>query len=277
MKTCRQIVADLERDLLSINVGAKTVFKEVETGIKYCKNAYSKLKKEFLSIKIITPEQESEFFKSIKPVPVGYMIYFLHLIDIEVKRPQNSAKKIKKYIQEKITHYQNYFIENKTFFRYLKRQRTDRDAEYFLRTKGLVKFHPDALNYCIDQNFSTSKDFITAKIFAHQLLIKRLNFELYRLKNTTPIQDPLASRNLQWTGSKVDLVELIYALQAAGSVNNGEVGIKEMAKTLQAVFNINLGDYYRTFIEIRGRKIHNTKFLDRLKQNLQNKMDQADE
>ena len=173
MKNCRQIVADLEGKIFSINSGSKTVFEEIETGILYCKKSISKLKKKFLSLDPLTPEQESLFFKSIKPVPTGYMIYFLNLADFEINRPQNSAKKVKKYIQEKITRYQAYFIEHKTFYQYLERKRTDRDAEYFIRSKGLIKFHPDALTYCMDQNFSTSHDFIAAKIFAHKLLIKR--------------------------------------------------------------------------------------------------------
>src|SRR5690554_5323997 len=277
MKDCRQIVADLEQNINLISSGSKTVFEEIETGINYCKNACNKLKKIFLSIDNLTTEQESKFFKTIKPIPIGYMIYFLNLAEFETNRPQNSTKQIKKYIQYSITQFQAYFVEHKTFYRYLERQRTDRDTEYFLRSKGLIKFHPDALNYCMDQNFSTSHDFITAKIFAHKLLIKRLNNELFSLKNPTQPQSETLSKNLKWTGNKVELIELIYALHAVGSINNGEVEIKEIATTLQALFNIQLGDYYRTYIEIRARKINNTKFLDRLKQTLQNKMYQADE
>lgn len=277
MKICRQIVADLERKIFSISSEYETGFEEIEIGIYYCKKAINKLRKRFLAIEPLTPDQESLFFKTIKPIPVGYMIYFLNLADFEINRPQNSPKKIKKYIQENIAHFQDYFIQHKTFYQYLLRQRTDRDAEYFIRSIGPVKFHPDALTYCMDQDFSSSHDFIAAKIFAHKLLIKRFNNELYRLKNTTKTQSEKPSTNLKWTGSKVDLIELIYALQAVGSINNGEVEIKEIATALQVAFNIELGDYYRTFIEIRARKINNTKFLDRLKQNLQNRMDQADE
>lgn len=277
MESCREIVANLERKILTINSENKTVFEEIELGILYCKESIRKLREKLLSFKLLSPEQESFFFKSIKPIPTGYMIYFLSLADFEINRPQNSVKKVKEYIQEKTTYYQNYFIEHKTFYHYLERQRTDRDTEYFLRSKGLIKFHPDALNYCMDQNFSTSHDFIAAKIFAHKLLIKRLNNELYALKNIKQSQSSIPTKKLQWTGSKIDLIELIYALHTVGSINNGEVEIKELATELQAVFNIELGDYYRTFIEIRARKTNNTKFLDRLKKHLQDRMYQADE
>ena len=43
------------------------------------------------------------------------------------------------------------------------------------------------------------------------------------------------------------------------------------------MFNVSLGDYYRTFLEIRSRKINQTKFIDKLKESLTNKMLESDE
>lgn len=278
MKNCRKIVADLEQKIVTLNSGSTSVFEEVETGMYYCRKTINKLRKRFLSIELLSPDQECYFFKTIKPIPAGYMIYFISLADFELNRPQTSNRKIKKYIQEKIASYQEYFVEHRTFYKYLERRRTDRDSEYFLRSNGKVKFHLDAVHYCIDQNFSTSHDYITAKIFAHKLLISRLRKELFKLKNTSRLNTFLTTTSsLQWTANKVDLIELIYALHAVKSINNGQVEIKDIASIVQEAFNIELGDYYRTFIEIRSRKIHPTKFLDNLKQSLTNRILQADE
>lgn len=278
MKNCRKIVADLEQKIVTLNSGSTSVFEEVETGMYYCRKTINKLRKRFLSIELLSPDQECYFFKTIKPIPAGYMIYFISLADFELNRPQTSNRKVKKYIQEKIASYQEYFVEHRTFYKYLERRRTDRDSEYFLRSNGKVKFHLDAVHYCIDQNFSTSHDYITAKIFAHKLLISRLRKELFKLKNTSRLNSFLTTTSsLQWTANKVDLIELIYALHAVKSINNGQVEIKDIASLVQEVFNIELGDYYRTFIEIRSRKIHPTKFLDNLKQSLTNRILQADE
>ncbi|MBB6681220.1 RteC domain-containing protein [Aequorivita sp. 609] len=278
MKNCRKIVADLEQKIVTLNSGSTSVFEEVETGMYFCRKAINKLRKRFLSIELLSPDQECYFFKTIKPIPAGYMIYFISLADFELNRPQTSNRKIKKYIQEKIASYQEYFVEHRTFYKYLERRRTDRDSEYFLRSNGKVKFHLDAVHYCIDQNFSTSHDYITAKIFAHKLLISRLRKELFKLKNTSRLNTFLTTTSsLQWTANKVDLIELIYALHAVKSINNGQVEIKDIASIVQEAFNIELGDYYRTFIEIRSRKIHPTKFLDNLKQSLTNRILQADE
>lgn len=278
MKNCRKIVADLEQKIVTLNSGSISVFEEVETGMYYCRKTINKLRKRFLSIELLSPDQECYFFKTIKPIPAGYMIYFISLADFELNRPQTSKRRVKKYIQEKIACYQEYFIEHRTFYKYLERRRTDRDSEYFLRSNGKVKFHLDAVHYCIDQNFSTSHDYITAKIFAHKLLISRLRKELFKLKNTSRLNTFLTTTSpLQWTANKVDLIELIYALHAVNSINNGQVEIKDIASIVQEVFNVELGDYYRTFIEIRSRKINPTKFLDNLKQSLTNRILQADE
>ena len=71
---------------------------------------------------------------------------------------------------------------------------------------------------------------------------------------------------LFWTGSKTDLIEFIYALQCSGVVNSGTADIKELAVVFEQIFNIELGNYYHTFIEIRARKINSTKFIDKLKE-----------
>src|SRR5690606_27119616 len=81
---------------------------------------------------------------------------------------------------------------------------------------------------------------------------------------------------LKWTGAKVDLIELVYALHYSGLISNGQAGLIEIAKSLENLFAIKLGDIYRTFLEIRNRKSSQTKLLDTLKVNLINKMIEAD-
>ena len=46
--------------------------------------------------------------------------------------------------------------------------------------------------------------------------------------------------------------------------NNGNTDIKLIAKAFEDAFNIELGDFYHTFMELKARKINRTKFLDSL-------------
>lgn len=80
----------------------------------------------------------------------------------------------------------------------------------------------------------------------------------------------------KWTGTKIALVELGYAIYAACVLNNGKADIKEIMTYLEAFFNIDLGDYYRTYITIKDRKKDRTSFLSSLIKKLIQKMDEDD-
>lgn len=87
----------------------------------------------------------------------------------------------------------------------------------------------------------------------------------------------MLSSKLFWTGSKTNLIELIYALDSSGAINSGTADIKEMAAVCEQIFNIDLGNYYHTFVEIRARKYNKTKFIDKLKESLIKRFKESDE
>lgn len=98
-------------------------------------------------------------------------------------------------------------------------------------------------------------------------------------KQTTQIQKSknLATPPLHWTAPKVALVELLYAIQASGACNDGKTTLKELKTSFENNFQINLGQYSKTYLEIRSRKaIEKTQFLDQLKKDLLEKIDQTD-
>jgi hypothetical protein len=66
---------------------------------------------------------------------------------------------------------------------------------------------------------------------------------------------------LQWTADKINLVELIYALSFANCINNGNVKIKHIMEAFEKVFSIDLGEYYRAYVEVKRRKIIRGKFM----------------
>ena len=63
---------------------------------------------------------------------------------------------------------------------------------------------------------------------------------------------------------KVALVELLYGLHTEGVFNNRTVDLKDIAKYFEHIFEINLGQYRRTFLEMRTRKADRTKFITAL-------------
>jgi hypothetical protein len=137
---------------------------------------------------------------------------------------------------------------------------------------------PSTFNY--DVSFNTSHDHKVAQIIANDLLTNYLYNELNKLEvnlfSQTEENAPV-NKALKWTDNKNALIELIYALHAAGSFNNGKADVKEIARCIEAHFNIELGDLYRNFHELRYRKTNRTKYIDTLKDNLIKKMDKSEE
>ena len=97
-----------------------------------------------------------------------------------------------------------------------------------------------------------------------------------------PLSNPLhtpketitaTSPALQWTGSTLDLVELIYGLSEMGCINNGETPLKELSATLYELFGLKTKECYRYYSAIKLRKnTSRTYFLDKMLTKLNEKI-----
>ncbi len=119
-----------------------------------------------------------------------------------------------------------------------------------------------------------------AQILANDMLSTYLNAKLLKLEQPSTNQfetNNFPKVKVTWTDSKVALVELIYALYSTGSFNNGNADLKSLSFYFENVFNIELGDIYRTYLEIRGRKGNRVKYLDEFRKRLTARMDEADD
>jgi hypothetical protein len=154
---------------------------------------------------------------------------------------------------------------------------TSLDDKYFVRGKEDIHLYQDSLMFYVDLDFSTSHDYVVAQILANDRLEVYLNRELESLsiKSSNPNWGQLGDsvQNLQWTDSKTSLVELIYALHAAGVFNKANCEIRELAAFFEQAFSIRLTDIYRTYLEIKIRSTP-TKFLDSLKSALLRRMEE---
>jgi len=88
-----------------------------------------------------------------------------------------------------------------------------------------------------------------------------------------PEDEPLT---LNWTLSKTDLIELVYALHSGGAFNKGTASIAQIARFFEQVLHIQLGNTSMTFQEILRRK-DSTAFLDKLKSKLEEHITNIDE
>ena len=80
-----------------------------------------------------------------------------------------------------------------------------------------------------------------------------------------------------WTGKMVDLVELLYALDTCDCINNGEIGVEELADALSEIFGVEIKNCYNVYMTMKRRKDDNrTYFLDELREKLNKRMRESD-
>jgi len=223
---------------------------------------------------------EINFFKSIKPKFQSNLIYYQKLFEIFSFLPVGMENEVHAYYQQHLNIARNYFERHKDILTYYKSGSHALDEIYFLTRK------PDLwllLNSeeCEHDNFTTIYDNILSRLLAYEKLSHFLIASIndLNIQPHSPMLDGTKdnTHTVTWTASKAALIELLYAVQTSGSCNNGTIEVKELAVHFENLFNVKLGNFYRTFQEIRIRKISRTSYLDQLKQVLIHRMDESDE
>lgn len=143
------------------------------------------------------------------------------------------------------------------------------DDKYFRRLPEEVIMPDIDCLYFHEESFSTSYDILAARIIASTKLSSYLKKTLD--KGSTDSLHGARNKN-NWTSSKIDLIELIYALHAAGSADN-KLEPKYLIDAFEVIFDIDLKGYRRIFVDIKTRK-NPTQFLDHLKASLLNRIDE---
>ena len=84
----------------------------------------------------------------------------------------------------------------------------------------------------------------------------------------------------RWTGSLVELVEMIYALDEIGCINDGQNDIKDLAAFFGAQFGleIKVHNCYNAYLDMKRRKNESrTYFLDKMRERLNLRMQRDDD
>ena len=280
-KKVKNILSELDVQLEVLETETEGVLERAEKGIKITTKALEDLRQKVSRSKFKNSIAEINFFKQVKPQVCSKLVYYVKLFNIESKRPRGSSKSQIKYLNRHIDRLQVYFNDNLEFYHYYRRGATSLDKNYFIRGKSNIRLFPDTFHFFTDKYFSTSHDCTVATIMAYDMLIVYLKKEIDNLENKNGMEtviNPFQNQSrLFWTANKTDLIELIYAIQSSGAINSGTADIKELASACEHIFNIDLGDFYRTFLEIKSRKINQTKFIDNIKESLLKRIEDSDE
>lgn len=267
----------LNNQLQSLDLEESDTIKKAQRSVRCIKNALTQLKAFILEYPFKNENEEILFFKEIKPELFSKLIYYVKIFNIESRRPMGSHEIQEIYLRHELEKLTFFFNNHLEFYQYYRMNSTYLDDKYFIRGKEDLHLYQDSLMFYVDPDFSTSHDYMVAKIIANDRLSVFLNTEIETLsiKAANPNWGQLGvfEQNLQWTDSKTSLVELIYALHAAGVFNKANCEIRELAAFFEHAFNIRLTDIYRTYLEIKIRSTP-TKFIDTIKTALLHKMEE---
>jgi len=265
----------LETEIQELEIENDNPVQRTEAIIYRIVECLSEIKDYVLKRGFTNVDEEIRFFKYQKPVIVSKLIYYNAIFKIETRKPYG-AKRIRKYLKKELKKLKRFFDNNIDFYKYYRSNNSFLDEKMFVRGKHDIKLWLDTYYFQSDQSFSTSHDYKVAKIMANDLIQVYLEDQLYCTYKRLFIKRTAIS-GLNWTGSKAALTELIYSLYYQSVLDNGNTDIRLIAEYFENAFNIDLGNFYHTYLEIRNRKRNRTKFLDALRDNLIKKMDEQEE
>lgn len=274
-KSTEQLWVDLTSKIDEINRRKENMIRGCEEILIETDFAIRKLKELSQNYQFLDWGDEIKFFKKTKPQFVSIYIYNSKILSIESSKPYANPDALKAYYQNERDQLLYFYTEHREFISYYRRQATYLDKKYFVRFKFDFKLKLSPELYSYDEEFSTSHDHLVAQIIANDMLDEYLASKV----NSDEILDLSLSKfkNLEWTAPKVALIELLYALHQTQCFNGGQADLAEIFRWAENSLNIQLGNYHKTFAEIRLRKNARTKFLALLQQNLINYVNDLDE
>jgi hypothetical protein len=257
------LLTELERSLIEIENNKSVRMMKCSQKITICNDAARELRASYFKANLRSALQQIHFFKEVKPKVFSELNYQEKIFHYYNQKPKGSLKNQSRYINiclDKVSYTLNNYQE---FNIYWQMNATHLDELYFTRRDYDPKLH-GSLKHPVDIAFSSPADTTLSRILAAMRYLQFLKNELYALTN--PTLDPSWKHisNLQWQGSKTEMVELVYALHASGAIK-GE--LKGVVAVFEQIFRVDLGNFYRTYTDIKYKK-KPTSFLDALKSSL---------
>ncbi|KAA6330761.1 hypothetical protein EZS27_020577 [termite gut metagenome] len=269
----------LNNNIQAIESTEHDIFQKFTKIISVLEKAFEELKTFVAGYTFRDQAEEIHFFKEAKPQISNQLMYYNEVYNIEMRMPTGTSNDKRVYLENILGRIKYFFDMNFDFYHYYRSGSTHLDKYYFLRGKPDIQLILDSFYFEKDTQFSTSHDFKVSNILAYEMLTVYLNNRLSKLEH--PLQAVDKNPNClkvrhTWTGKKVELIELVYALEKGGYIDNGQINIKDLITYIENIFNVDLGDFYHAYLKMRERKGIRTIFIDKLRKDLDERMDESD-
>jgi len=259
-----RLYADLSKDLNELTLEDHLIVERLEKSIHVCLKYLRKLKDYCKLNDPASAAEEIQFFKQIKPKFKCQLIFYQSLLNIEIRKPIGDGRVVADYYHHEIGILNHFFASNLTFYQYVRTQATYLDERYFIRGNYDVHLDPDQCMIDFDPSFSTTHDHKLAQVLASTLLQEHLEQSIARIgQKDAIIKLDTEFKDFDWKQTKVALIELIYSWHATEAF--GKKSLKSIAKFIERVFNISLGNFYDTYDWLCGRPSP-TLYIDEMKE-----------
>jgi hypothetical protein len=245
----------LQKQLKDLNVSDENDLVSMGKSLTRIREVLSELKHFTLAYTFQNESEQIKFFKEVKPVLLSQYFYYKKIFEVHLLDSFRDQKSRIENYYAVLQKMQRYAYKNQSFYEYCMSGATYLDNQYFI-CGNIQHVRTDQ-----DEKFTTGYDHKLAKILAHELIKQ---FIIVQIKSFEKNKTEVSTNQMQWTSSKVALIELVYALHASGTFNFGKTDVKQIVNCFEEVFSISLGNYARVFAEIRIRKSGQTNFLDSL-------------
>ena len=111
---------------------------------------------------------------------------------------------------------------------------------------------------------------VSELLFVIDTELELVKMQMQGLLPTLPVKP---AKKLCWTGKATDLV----ALDTCDCINNGEIGVEELADALSEISGVAIKNSYNVYMNMKRRKDDSrTYFLDELREKLNRRMVESD-
>lgn len=203
-----------------------------------------------------SPEEEIILFKQVKPKILSMLFASRCILQYEIEKLNWHNPKLDDLQRLHLDKLQSYFADYSEFRFYLSSTSNNRDSFYFTMNMSkndmVMLLVPEA-----EKNFSTGFDIVVGYIQAYEFT--KSYFESGKLRNFDQ-----NIPELQWTGNKTDLVEILMVLHKMKLFNHGKNDMKKLAEAFSKILNFEIKDLYRTISAIKDRKKDNSIFIKQM-------------
>lgn len=274
------MMREVDGKVSAIDLNGENVIEDCKTVVVYLKEKLSELRIYLEAHPFRNEAEEIDFFKYRKPALLGRLLYFYEILCIETQRPFDEAM-LDDYYLKRQEEQKLFFDRHVSFYQYYRSGASYLDRHYFLRGRQEEGFDVDVCHLDEDSAFSTGYDHLVARITAMEMLYAFLT-ERRRLQRADDYTSGLVNvkGGFQWTGTLVELVELVYGLQETGCINDGETAISELTVYFGRLLGMEIKDShcYNAYSDMKRRKSESrTYFLDKLRERLNLRMQRDDE